>query len=60
MLTEQLESVSFKLNKLDLIESRLRNVEHLLQTVNTDVTTLKTKVGEIESSMCFMTKKMNK
>lgn len=57
LVTKQLETMFLKLNKLDIIESRLGNLESSIQSVNTDISKLKSNVLEIEGSMQFMNEK---
>lgn len=56
VMSRNIEQVSTKLNKLDLIEHRLSELEKNVGNVNTELKDMKAKVNRVEESVIFINK----
>lgn len=56
VMSRNIEQVSTKLNKLDLIEHRLSELEKNVGNVNTELKDMKAKVNGVEESVIFINK----
>lgn len=56
VMSRNIEQVSTKLNKLDLIEHRLSELERNVGNVNTELKDMKAKVNGVEESVVFIIK----
>lgn len=56
VMSRNIEQVSTKLNKLDLIEHRLSELERNVGNVNTELKDMKANVNGVEESVVFIIK----
>lgn len=59
-MSRNIDQVSTKLNKRDIIEHRLRELERNVGIVNTDLKDMKAKVNGFEESMIFINNSLEK
>ena len=53
-MSNKLEQVFTKLNKLDIIETRLTELERTVVSVNTELKSMKAKVNGVEECVTFI------